>query len=326
MKAIVITEPGGPEVLTVTELSDPVPAAGEVLVRVRAFGLNHAETYMRNGSFGDVAQVPGIECAGTVEADPSGRLAAGTAVVAILGGMGRTRNGSYAELVTVPASNVVPVATSLSWTDLVALPEVYATAWAGLHQNLALQPGQTVLVRGATSSLGQAAVNVAAEYGTRVLATTRRPDRAGLLRGIGAADVLIEDGQLARQVGARGDEVDGVFDLVGNSVLRDSLQIVRTRGRVCQLGFLGGLEPVADFNPLTDLPTGVQLSFYGSAFVLGTERFPLAEIPLAGMIAKAQAGRYQAKPVRVFSFGEIVEAHRVMDEGLAAGKMVVTVD
>jgi len=326
MKAIVITEPGGPEVLAVTELPDPVPAAGDVLIRVQAFGLNHAEAYMRSGSFGDVAQVPGIECAGTVEADPSGRLAAGTPVVAILGGMGRTRNGSYAELVTVPASNVVPVTTSLSWTDLVALPEVYATAWAGLHQNLALRPGQTVLVRGATSSLGQAAVNVAAEYGATVLATTRKLDRAGLLRGLGAADVLIEDGQLARRVGARGDEVDGVFDLVGNSVLRDSLQIVRTRGRVCQLGFLGGLAPVTDFNPLADLPSGVQLSFYGSAFVLGTESFPLAEIPLAEMIAKAEAGRYQAKPVRVFGFGEIVEAHRAMEEGLAAGKMVVAVN
>ena len=326
MKAIVITEPGGPEVLAVAELPDPVPAAGDVLIRVQAFGLNHAEAYMRSGSFGDVAQVPGIECAGTVEADPSGRLAAGTAVVAILGGMGRTRNGSYAELVTVPASNVVPVTTSLSWTDLVALPEVYATAWAGLHQNLALRPGQTVLVRGATSSLGQAAVNVAAEYGATVLATTRKLDRAGLLRGLGAADVLIEDGQLARRVGARGDEVDGVFDLVGNSVLRDSLQIVRTRGRVCQLGFLGGLAPVTDFNPLADLPTGVQLSFYGSAFVLGTESFPLAEIPLAEMIAKAEAGRYQAKPVRVFGFGEIVEAHRAMEAGLAAGKMVVEVN
>ena len=325
MKAIVITEPGGPEVLAVTELPDPVPAAGEVLIRVRAFGLNHAEAYMRSGSFGEVAPVTGIECAGTMEADPSGRLAAGTAVVAILGGMGRTRNGSYAELVTVPAGNVVPVVTSLSWTDLVALPEVYATAWAGLHQNLGLRPGQTVLVRGATSSLGQAAVNVAAEYGVTVIATTRRPDRADLLRGIGAADVLIEDGQLARQVGARGDQVDCVFDLVGNRVLRDSLQVVRTRGRVCQLGFLGGLEPVTDFNPLADLPTGVQLSFYGSAFVLGTESFPLAEIPLPEMIAKAEAGRYQAKPVRVFGFGEIVEAHRAMEEGLAAGKMVVTV-
>src|SRR6516165_6370308 len=325
MKAIVITAYGPPQVLAVTDLPDPVPAAGEVLIRVRAFGLNHAEAYMRSGSFGEVAPVTGIECAGTMEADPSGRLAAGTAVVAILGGMGRTRNGSYAELVTVPAGNVVPVVTSLSWTDLVALPEVYATAWAGLHQNLGLRPGQTVLVRGATSSLGQAAVNVAAEYGVTVIATTRRPDRADLLRGIGAADVLIDDGQLARQVGARGEEIDAVFDLVGNSVLRDSLRIVRARGRVCQLGFLGGLEPVTDFNPIADMPSGVQFSFYGSAFVLGTSKFPLAEIPLAEMIGKAEAGLYRAKPARIFGFDDIVEAHTVMESGLAGGKMTVSV-
>ena len=112
--------------LTVTELPDRVPAEGEILIRVLAFGLNHAESYMRSGAWGQVAQVTGIECAGIVQADPSGRLPAGTAVVAMLGGMGRTRNGSYAELVTVPASNVVPVRTSLSWTDLAALPEVYA--------------------------------------------------------------------------------------------------------------------------------------------------------------------------------------------------------
>jgi NADPH:quinone reductase len=325
MKAIVITAHGGPEVLAVTELADPVPAAGEVLIRVAAFGLNHAETYMRSGAMGTVAQVPGIECAGRVQADPSGRLAVGTPVVAILGGMGRTRNGSYAELVTVPAGNVVPVSTSLSWTDLVALPEVYATAWAGLHQNLDARPGQTVLVRGATSALGQAAVNVAAEEGMTVIATTRNPGRAGLLRDIGAAQVLIDDGQLAAQVGELGAAVDGVFDLIGNSVLRDSLRIVRTRGRVCQLGFLGGLEPVKDFNPIADLPTGVQFSFYGSAFVLGTDAFPLADIPLQEMITKAEAGRYKAKPARVFGFEEIIQAHRAMEEGLAAGKMVVAV-
>jgi NADPH:quinone reductase-like Zn-dependent oxidoreductase len=326
MKAIVITAYGPPEVLAVTELPDPVPASGEVLIRVAAFGLNHAEAYMRSGAWGQVAQVPGIECAGTVQADPDGRLAAGTAVVAILGGMGRTRNGSYAELVTVPASNVVPVRTSLPWTDLVALPEVYATAWAGLHQNLGLRPGQTVLVRGGTSALGQAAVNVAAEEGMTVIATTRHPGRAGLLRGIGAAQVLIDDGQLAAQVGKLGADVDGVFDLVGNSVLRDSLRIVRTGGRVCQLGFLGGLDPVAGFNPIADLPTGVQLSFYGSAFVLGTESFPLADIPLQEMITKAEAGRYQAKPARVFGFDEIIQAHQAMEEGLAAGKMTVAVN
>ena len=325
MKAIVITAYGGPEVLAVTELPDPEPAADEVLIRVRAFGLNHAETYMRSGNWGDVAQVPGIECAGTVAADPSGRLPAGTPVIAILGGMGRTRNGSYAELVAVPAGNVVPVSTSLSWTDLVALPEVYATAWAGLHQNLGLRSGQTVLVRGATSSLGQAAVNVAAADGAVVIATSRQPSRAALLRDLGAAEVLTDDGRLADQVRELGIAVDCVFDLVGNSVLRDSLRIVRPSGRVCQLGFLGGLAPVADFDPITDLPTSIQLSFYGSAFVLGTEEFPLAEIPLADIIAKAEAGRYRAKPVRVFGFDQIVEAHRVMEEGAAFGKMVVAV-
>ncbi len=225
----------------------------------------------------------------------------------------------------MPASNVVPVSTSLSWTDLVALPEVYATAWAGLHQNLGLVPGQTVLVRGATSSLGQAAVNVAAEGAATVIATTRQRSRADLLRDIGAEEVLIDDGQLAEQVHGLGTAVDCVFDLVGNSVLRDSLRVVRTGGRVCQLGFLGGLEPVTDFNPIADLPTGVQLSFYGSAFVLGTAGFPLADIPLQQMITKAEAGRYQAKPTKVFGLDQIVEAHRAMEEGLAAGKMVVAV-
>jgi NADPH:quinone reductase-like Zn-dependent oxidoreductase len=200
----------------------------------------------------------------------------------------RTRNGGYAELVTVPAANVV-------------------------------------LVRGATSTLGQAAVNVAVGEGATVIATTRKPERAALLRKVGAAEVLIDDGQLASQVRGLGREVDCVLDLVGNSVLRDSLRIVRSRGRVCQLGFLGGLEPVDGFDPITDLPTGVQLSFYGSAFVLGTPGFPLADIPLQQMLDKAANGLYQAKPARVFSFGQIVEAHRTMEDGVAAGKMVVSV-
>jgi len=326
MKAIVITAPGGPEVLAVRDLPDPVPADGEILIRVRAFGLNHADAYMRSGAWGKVAQVPGIECAGTVAADPAGRLAVGTPVVAILGGMGRTRNGSYAELVTVPAPNVVPVRTSLDWTSLVAIPEVYATAWSALFGNLDLRPGQTVLVRGATSALGQAAVNVAAGAGVTVLASTRRADRAGLLRGIGAATVLTDGGRLADEVADRGLAVDGVLDVVGNTVLRDSLRVVRPRGRVCQVGFLGGLAPVDGFDPLADLPSGVQLSFYGSAFVLGTADFPLAAVPLQEMIATAEAGAYQAKPSRVFGFGELPEAHRVMEAGTAGGKMVATVD
>jgi NADPH:quinone reductase len=320
LRAIVITEYGGPEVLAYTELPDPVPAEGEVLIRVRAFGLNHAETYFRSGAWGDVAKVTGIECAGTVE---GGALPAGTRVVAILGGMGRTRNGSYAELVTVPATNVAPVAADLPWQVLAAVPEVYATAWSGLRDNLDLRAGQTVLVRGATSALGQAAVSIAADLGATVLATTRNPDRATLLRDRGASDVLIDNGNLAALLQA---SVDAVLDLVGNSVLRDSLACARPRGRVAQLGFLGGLEPVKDFSPITDLPTGVQLSFYGSPFVLGGPDYPLGDVPLDDIFGKVADGTFRAGPVRVFGFDQIVEAHRVLESGTAGGKIVVTVD
>jgi NADPH:quinone reductase-like Zn-dependent oxidoreductase len=289
---------------------------------VKAFGLNHAETYMRSGVWPTPPAVTGIECAGIVARDRTGALPEGTPVVAIMGGMGRTRNGSYAELVTVPAANVVAVDSALSWTDLVAIPEAYASAWAALHQNLAIQAGQTVLVRGATSSLGQAAVNIARDDGATVIATTRNPARERQLREIGAAHVLIEDGALAGQVRDRRLEVDCVLDLVGNSVLRDSLQVVRPHGRVCQVGFLGGLAPVSDFNPLADMPGGVQLSFFGS-FYLGEAGYSLADIPITEMVAKAEAETYRAKPVRVFGFDEIVEAHQVMESGKAGGKMVV---
>ena len=326
MRAIVVTEHGGPDVLSIKELPDPVPGEGEVLIRVKAFGLNHADTYMRSGIWPFGISVLGIECAGTVEDDPSGRLAPGTAVVALVGGLARTRNGSYAELVTVPATNVAEVDTDLDWSELAAIPEAYATAWVGLRSNLRLEAGETVLIRGATSSVGQAAVNIARDLGAEVIATTRRQDREVRLRQIGAKHVLIDGGALAAQIQTlHPGGVDCVLDLVGNSVLRDSLQSVRPKGRVCQLGFLGGLEPVSEFNPLADLPSGVQLSTFASAFVLGDDHFPLSEVPFQSIVEKAGAGRFSAKPSRVFGFEEIVDAHRLIDAGEAGGKLVVTV-
>lgn len=117
-----------------------------------------------------------------------------------------------------------------------------------------------------------------------------------------------------------------MLDLVGNGVLRDSLLSVRPKGRVVQIGFLGGLDPVVDFNPLFDLPSGVQLSTFASAFALGDEHFPITDVPLQELIEKAEQGAFNAKPARVFAFEDIAEAHRLMDAGEAGGKLVVSLD
>ena len=326
MRAIVVTEHGGPEVLKIRELPDPVPGEDEVLIRVKAFGLNHADTYMRSGIWPFGIPVLGIEAAGMVEDDPSGRFERGTPVVAVVGGMARTRNGSYAELVTVPAANVIAIDSPLGWAELAAIPEVYATAWTALHKNLELQSGQSVLIRGATSTVGQAAVNIACDLGAHVIATTRNPGREPQLRELGAHEVLIDDGEIAGKVRAvHPDGVDAVLELVGNSVLRDSLKAVRPTGGVCLVGFLGGLEPVADFDPLMDLPSGVRLTTFASAFVLGDEYFPTSDVPLQEIVDKASRGVFQAKPARVFQFDQIVDAHRLMESAQAGGKLVVEV-
>ena len=146
----------------IEEISEPTPSQNEVVIEVKAFGLNHAEIYFRKGIWGEVAKVSGIECVGVVKADPSGTFPKSQKVLALMGGMGRSFNGSYAQYTRVPLSNVVAINTNLPWAEFAALPESYATAWTCLTRNLGLKSGQTILVRGATSALGQAAVNIGA--------------------------------------------------------------------------------------------------------------------------------------------------------------------
>lgn len=325
MRAIVRQQYGGPEQLVMQDLPDPEPKPGHVVIEVKAFGINHAETYMRKGEWGEVAKVSGIECVGVVKACPDGKFSVGQKVAAMMGGMGRTINGSYAQYTSVPAANVVAIDTKLAWEDLAAIPESYATAWTCLHRNLELKSGQSLVIRGATSALGQAALNIAAHAGAHVIATTRSTERVAKLKTLGAQSVEIEGADLSRRVRERAPEgVDAVLDLVGNSVLLDSLALVRRGGRVCQAGFLGGLAPFPSFNPLRQMPSGVNFSFFGS-FVFGTPEFPLADIPLQTIIDRAARGEYQSKPARVFRFEDIGEAHRVMESNQANGKLVVRV-
>ena len=325
MRAIVIEQYGGPENLALREIPDPDPVSGQVVIEVKAFGLNHAEIYFRSGVWGDVAKVTGIECVGVVKADPNGRFSAGQRVAALMGGMGRAFNGSYAEYTRVPAANVVPLATAMPWADLAALPESYATAWTCLHRNLALSRGHVLLVRGATSALGQAAVNIAVDSGAHVIATTRRPERFATLEALGAQSPMLEASDLAvqiRRTHPRG--VDAVLDLIGNSAILDSLSAVRPDGRVCLAGFLGGGRPIESFDPLRHMPSGVHLSFFASAFTFGTQEYPISGIPFQSIVDRTEAGVYRAKPARVFRFEEIQEAHRLMESGQANGKIVVS--
>jgi NADPH:quinone reductase len=324
MRAIVIKQYGGPEVLAVEERPDPEPKPGHVVIEVKAFGLNRAESYMRSGAWGDVAEITGIECVGIVRSDPDGRFAPGQKVAGLMGGMGRLINGSYAELASVPSTNVVAVVTNLLWEEFAAIPESYATACSAVRGNLALLPGQTLVVRGATSSLGQAAINIAVDLGARVIATTRNAARGAMLEALGASEVLLESAELsnrARKAHPRG--VDAVLDVIGNSTVLDSLAMARRGGRVCVVGLLDHVASIGDFNPLFQMPhAGVHFSGFVS-WSLGTPDCPLSGIPFQGIFDRAGAGTYQAKPAKVFAFEDIRAAHRLMESNEANGKIVV---
>jgi NADPH2:quinone reductase len=321
MRAIVLDKFGGLDSLVYTELPEPEPLAGHVVIEIKAFGINHAELHMRRGEWAEAARVSGIECVGVVKSCPGGKFPVGAKVAALMGGLGRTINGSYAQYTRAPVSNVALIESGLPWAKLAVIPESYATAWTCLFRNLEITQGQTVVIRGATSSFGQAAVNLAVNAGAKVIATTRNPARVAMLEGLGAARVEIEGPGLSKRI-AEAKQLDAVLDLVGNSTILDSLAMLRRGGRACLAGWLGGLDPIVDFNPLLQMASGVYLTFFGS-FVFGTPGFPLSDVPLQKIAEDVAAGRLKAKPSRVFGFDDIREAHRVMEANEAGGKMVV---
>ena len=321
MRAIVLEKFGGLDSLVYKDIPEPEPKAGHAVIQIKAFGLNHAELHMRRGEWTEAAKVSGIECVGLVKSCPGGEFPVGAKVAAVMGGLGRTINGSYAEYTRAPVSNVAFIESDLPWAELAAIPETYATAWTSLFRNLEIKRGQLLVIRGGTSSFGQAALKIAVNAGARVIATTRNRERFAMLEKLGAERCEIERRDLSQHI-AEAKKIDAVLDLVGNTVVLDSLAMLRRGGRSCLAGWLGGLDPIPDFNPLLQMTSGVYMTFFAS-FVFGTPGFPLSDVPLQQIAADAAAGRIDVKPARIFGFEEIREAHRAMEANQAVGKMVV---
>ena len=320
MKAAVMHAPGGPEVLKIESLPVPAPNAGQVLIRVKAFGVNRSEMFTRQGHSPDVKlpRVLGIEAAGIVEDAPGKEFAKGEVVATAMGGMGRDFDGGYAEYTCVPAVHVQAIRTELSWETLGAIPEMLQTAWGSLFKSLRLSSGERLLVRGGTTSVGLAAAAIAKRHGAFVASTTRNPERKEMLLASGADEVYVDDGKIAGQIaGSSGGLFDKVLELIGTTTLEDSLRCARQGGIVCMTGIVGNKWSFDHFAPMDSIPTAVCLTSYA-----GESRDFMAT-PLQELCDQIAAGTLRVQIGRVLHLDEIVEAHRVMEENKAGGKIVV---
>jgi NADPH:quinone reductase-like Zn-dependent oxidoreductase len=320
MNAAVVHGAGGPEVLKLERLNIPEAQRGQVLIRVKAFGLNRSELYTRQGHSPGVTfpRVLGIEAVGIVEAAPGGEFQTGDVVATAMGGMGRDFDGGYAEFTCVPANQVQVIKSDLPWEILGALPEMLQTAWGALFKSLRLAKGDRLLIRGGTTSVGLAAAAIAKNHGAHVAATTRNPDSEKLLRDNGAAHVFIDSGTLEDQVKAiYPDGVDNVLELVGTKTLLDSLRCVNSRGIVSMTGIVGDEWTLNGFNPMEGIPSNVCLTSYS-----GTAQ-DFIETPLNDLARQIVAGTLPVRIGKTFRLEEIVEAHRCMEANTAGGKIVV---
>lgn len=320
MKAAVIYEPGGPENFIIEERPIPEPQVGWVLIKVKAFGLNRSELMTRKGLSPNVEfpRVLGIECVGEVEHDPSGVLQRGQKVAAFMGEMGRQFDGSYAEYSVLPKSLLCPFESTLPWEQLGAIPEMFQTVYGSLYLALKIKQGETLLIRGGTSSIGLLAGQLAKISGLSVTATTRNPERTELLLINGADHVIIDDGDIAEKLKALYPYgVSKVLELIGTVTLKDSLKCAAEGGIVCVTGMLSEQWSFTDFAPMAYIPATVALTVYDSG------QIRVDQPSFQQFLKDVEAGDIKLPIGRVFKLDEIAEAHKLMDSNSAGGKIVV---
>ncbi|HEY8042357.1 MAG TPA: NAD(P)H-quinone oxidoreductase [Polyangiaceae bacterium] len=326
MRAIVIREPGGPDVLELRDLPTPEPSRGEVRVRVRGTAVNRADLLQRMGMYpappGSPANVPGLEIAGEVEALGDGvtELATGDRVFGVVGG------GGYAEQLVVHARTLARIPEGMTFTDAAALPEAAITAWDAMVEQAGLAAGEVVLVHAAGSGVGTAAFQIARAVGARAVGTARTADKIGRARELGLADgVVVEDGRFAAQVlaltGGRG--VDVVLELVGGAYVAEDLACLAPQGRVVVVGMMAGTRVDVDLAVLMRKRAELRGTMLRSR--------PLEEKILAAralqrhLVPLFASGAVRPVVDRVLPLAQAAEAHGAMQSNETFGKIVLEV-
>ena len=317
MRAVVIEKITVAEEIELMEVPIPKVKPGWVLVNVKAFGLNHSEQILRHQEIeADYIQkpvIPGIECVGEVVDPGDTRFMKGQKICALMGGMGRSFNGSYAEYALLPEDHVFSINIDLPWEASAAVPETYFTAWGSLFESLQLESKDTLLVRGGTCALGYAAIQLAKALGCKVISTTHRDKKLPLLAKAGADECLMDDGTLTGKISG----VSKALDLIGPRYLKDTLTAVEKGAIVCCTGILGGIYDLNHFDPIKDIPNGVYLTGFFS-------NYPTQEImdDIFGILTT-----YKLTPCfgKVFDFTNIREAVLAQENKEVNGKIVVRV-
>lgn len=325
MRVIEVAQPGGPEQLTVVERPDPVPADGELLIRVAAAGVNRADLLQREGHYPPPPGVPawpGLEVSGTVVGRGPGVDAAtwpdGLPVAALLGG------GGYAELVTVAAGQVLPVPDGIDLIAAAGLPEAACTAWTNLIDSGGLAAGETLLVQGGSGGVGSLAVQIAAALGARVLTTAGGPERAARCRELGADVVIdhrVQDVTAAVHEATDGRGVDVVLDVLGAGGLETNLAALATGGRLVVIGTQRGARGTLDLG----------LLMAKRAYVTGSTLRPRTVAEKSRVVAQVAHrvwpmvadGRVRPVVHATLPLDRADEAHRLMDSGEVFGKVLL---
>ncbi len=316
------TDPGGNPEPRLGTVPEPGLGASEVLVRVRAAGLNRADLLQLRGLYppppGE-SDVPGLECSGVVvrAGDEVEGWSAGDRVMALVAG------GGQAELAAVPAGQLMTLPDALSFEEGAALPEACLTAWTNLVAEGELEPGETVLVTGANGGVGTMAVQIARELGARVLAAGRSRDRLEPLAGLGADGLLIDDAGLPVAVRdrTRGRGVDLVFDLVGGDRLPDHLGALRNRGRLVLIGLIAGSRSELDLGEILRR----RLTLRGSVLRSRSREEKAQLIAAFSEFAQPRLADGRIRPLieRILSFDQVEAAYRRLEEGGVTGKLIL---